>query len=49
MSKTSYDFINIEEINDTLTANIALQLQTHIQLNLKGEYADNFIVCNRMY
>lgn len=45
MSKTSYDFINIEEINDTLTANIALQLQTHIQLNLKGEYADNFIVC----
>ena len=45
MSKTSYNFITIEEINSTLTANIALQLQKYIQLNLKGEYADNFIVC----
>ena len=45
MNKTSYDFINIEEINGTLTANIALQLQKYIQLNLKGEYGDNFIVC----
>lgn len=44
MSKTSYDFINIEEVNDTLTANIALQLQKYIQLNLKREYIDNFIV-----
>lgn len=30
MSKTSYDFINIKEINSTLTANIALQLQKYI-------------------
>ena len=45
MSKTSYDFITIEEINGTLTANVALHLQKYIQLNLKGEYSDNFIVC----
>ena len=45
MNKISYDFITIEEINSTLTANVALQLQKHIQLNLQGEYADNFIVC----
>jgi hypothetical protein len=45
MTKTTYDFITIEEINNTLTANIALQLQQYIQLNLKGEYTDNFIVC----
>ena len=45
MNKTSYDFIAIEEINSTLTANIALQLQRYIQLNLNGEYTDNFIVC----
>jgi len=45
MNKTSYDFITIEEINSTLTANIALQLQRYIQLNLNGEYTDNFIVC----
>lgn len=45
MTKITYDFITIEEINNTLTANIALQLQQHIQLNLKGEYTDNFIVC----
>ena len=45
MTNTSYDFITIEEINGTITANIALQLQKYIQLNLKGEYANNFIVC----
>ena len=45
MNKTSYDFIAIEEINSTLTANIALQLQRYIQLNLNGEHTDNFIVC----
>ena len=45
MNKTSYNFITIEEINNTLTANIALQLQQYIQLNLKGEHTDNFIVC----
>ena len=45
MTETSYDFIVIEEINNTLVANIALKLQQYIQLNLKGEYADNFVVC----
>ena len=45
MSKVYYEFITINEINGTLIANIALQLQKYIQLNLKGEYADNFIVC----
>ena len=42
---TSYNFIAIEEINSTtLTAKVALELQKHIQLNLRGEYPDNFIM-----
>ena len=45
IKKTSYDFITIKEINNTLTANVALHLQKYIQLNLKEEYKDNFIVC----
>ena len=45
MNKTSYNFTTIEGINNTLIANIALQLQKYIQLNLKGEYTNNFIVC----
>ena len=42
--KSSYSYIAIEEINNTLTAKIALELQKHIQLNLKNEYPNNFIV-----
>lgn len=45
MSKTSYDFITVETIDSTLVSNIAMHLQEYIQLNLKGEYIDNFIVC----
>lgn len=45
MTKTSYDFITIETIDSTLVSNIAMHLQEYIQLNLRGEYTDNFIVC----
>ena len=39
-----YDFINIDAINNTLTANVALKLQKYIQLNMNGSYSCNFIV-----
>lgn len=45
MTKTSYNFITVETIDNTLVSNIAMYLQQYIQLNLRGEYKDNFIVC----
>lgn len=45
MKKCNYDFVTIEEINHTLTATVAIQLQNYVQRSLRGEYGANYIVC----